>query len=135
MKNKNLSLYEKDIMTAKEDGEMTDWRISFKENCNCAKAIDKALNDNYKNGFLDTGKTLDTVFSEFGKERVLHVLAAQVVNHDWDGRYYSDVKAWAREQTKGLSAEFMEDSRDYFLNAHPIFINSLIVMIMKNYFI
>ena len=62
---------------------------------------------------------------------MLHPLAAQVVNHDWDGRYHNDVKAWAKEQTKELSAEFMEDSRDYYLNAHPILIDGLATTVMR----
>lgn len=126
-----IPLYKSDMMTAKENGEMADWRMSFKENCNCAKAIDKALNENYADNRLDTDKALDTVLAEYSAERVNHVLAAQVVNHDWDGRYHNDVKAWAKEQTKELSAEFMEDSRDYYLNAHPILIDGLASKVMQ----
>ena len=126
-----IPLYKEDMMTAKENGEMADWRMSFKENCNCAKAIDKALNENYADNHLDTDKALDTVLAEYSAERVTHVLAAQVVNHDWDGRYHNDVKAWAKEQTKELSAEFMEDSRDYYLNAHPILIDGLTSKVMQ----
>lgn len=126
-----IPLYKEDMMTAKENGEMADWRMSFKENCNCAKAIDKALNENYTDNRLDTDKALDTVLAEYSAERVTHVLAAQVVNHDWDGRYHNDVKAWAKEQTKELSAEFMEDSRDYYLNAHPILIDGLATTVMR----
>lgn len=126
-----IPLYKEDMMTAKENGEMADWRMSFKENCNCAKAIDKALNENYADNRLDTDKALDTILTEYSAERVTHVLAAQVVNHDWDGRYHNDVKAWAKEQTKELSAEFMEDSRDYYLNAHPILIDGLATKVMQ----
>lgn len=126
-----IPLYKKDMMTAKENGEMADWRMSFKENCNCAKAIDKALNDNYADNRLETDKALDDILAEYSAERVTHVLAAQVVNHDWDGRYHNDVKAWAKEQTKELSAEFIEDSRDYYLNAHPILIDGLASKVMQ----
>ena len=126
-----IPLYKEDMMTAKENGEMADWRMSFKENCNCAKAIDKALNENYADNRLDTDKALDAVLAEYSAERVTHVLAAQVVNHDWDGRYHNDVKAWAKEQTKELSTEFMEDSRDYYLNAHPILIDGLATKVMQ----
>lgn len=126
-----IPLYKNDMITAKENGEMADWRISFNESRNCARAIDKALNDNFADNYLDTDKTFDTVVDEYGAERVTHIIAAQVVNHDWDGRYHNDVKAWAREQTKELSAEFMEDSRKYCLNAHPILIDGLATTIMR----
>ena len=56
-----IPLYKNDIIIAKENGEMADWRSSFKENCNCAKSIDKALNDNFADNHLDTDKALDTV--------------------------------------------------------------------------
>ena len=126
-----MNFYKNDMMTAKANDEITVWRDSFRESCSCAKAIDKGLNDNFANNRLDTDKVLDTVVAEYGTERVTHILAAQIVNHDWDGRYHSDVKAWAREQTKELSAEFMEDSRDYYLTAHPILINGLAIKVMQ----
>ncbi len=129
-----MAFYKNDMITAKENDELAEWRASFKENCNCAKAIDKALNDNYANNRLDTDKALDTVLAEYGADRVIHVLAAQVVNHDWDGRYHKDVKEWAKEQTKDLSAEFMEDSRDYYLNAHPILIDGLATKVIQRGF-
>ena len=68
-----IPLYKNDMMTAKENGEMADWRISFKENCNCAKAIDKALSENYADNRLETDKALDTVLAEYSAERVTHV--------------------------------------------------------------
>jgi len=126
-----MELYKNDMMVAKEKNELAVWRDSFRESCKCAKAIDKALNDNFADNRLDTDKALDTVIAEYSEERVLHILAAQVVNHDWDGRYHNNVKAWAKEQVKGLSAEFMEDSRDYYLNAHPILIDGLVTKVMQ----
>ena len=125
-----IPLYKNDMMFAKENSEIEEWRSSFNENRSCARAIDKALSDNFADNHLDTDKALDTVIAEYGAERVTHVLAAQVVNHDWDGRYHSDVKAWAKEQMKDLSAEFIEKSRDYYLSSHPILIDGLASTVM-----
>ncbi len=125
-----IPLYKNDIMFAKENSEIEEWRSSFNENRSCARAIDKALSDNFADNHLDTDKALDTVIADYGAERVTHVLAAQVVNHDWDGRYHNDVKAWAKEQTKDLSAEFIEKSRDYYLSSHPILIDGLASTVM-----
>lgn len=126
-----MKLYKKDMITAKGNGEIADWRMSFLESCSCATAIDKALNENYANNRLDTDKVLDTVVAEYGTERVNHVLAAQVVNHDWDGRYHTNVKTWAKEQVKELSAEFIKNSQYYFLTAHPILIDGLITKVIQ----
>lgn len=114
-----------DILTAKENDRLSEWRASFRENGNCAKALDKAMNDNFADNRMDTKKVLETVVAEYGFERTAHVLAAQVFNHDWDGRYSRDVKDWAKEQMKDFSADFIEDSRDYYLNAHPILIDGV----------
>ncbi len=125
-----IPLYKNDVMFAKENSEIEEWRSSINENRSCARAIDKALSDNFADNHLDTDTALDTVIAEYGAERVTHVLAAQVVNHDWDGRYHNDVKAWAKEQTKDLSAEFIEKSRDYYLSSHPILIDGLASTVM-----
>lgn len=114
-----------DILTAKENDRLSEWRASFRENGNCAKALDNAMNDNFADNRMDTKKVLETVVAEYGFERTAHVLAAQVFNHDWDGRYSRDVKDWAKEQMKEFSADFIEDSRDYYLNAHPILIDGV----------
>ena len=114
-----------DLLASKEKDQLAEWRASFRENGSCAKALDKAMSDNFADNRMDTKKVLDTVVDEFGFERTAHVLAAQVFNHDWDGRYHSDVKDWAKEQMKDFSADFIEESRDYYLTAHPILIDGV----------
>lgn len=114
-----------DLLASKEKDQLAEWRASFRENGNCAKALDKAMSDNFADNRMDTKKVLDTVVAEFGFERTAHVLTAQVFNHNWDGRYHSDVKDWAKEQMKDFSADFIEESRDYYLNSHPILIDGV----------
>ena len=94
-----VPLYKNDMITAKEKDEITDWQSSLRENLNCARAIDNTLNSNFSDNRLDTDKVLDAVIKDYGAERVSHVLAAQIINNNWDGRYHNDVKAWAKEQT------------------------------------
>lgn len=126
-----VPLYKNDMITAKEKDEITDWQSSLRENLNCARAIDNTLNSNFSDNRLDTDKVLDAVIKDYGAERVSHVLAAQIINNDWDGRYHNDVKAWAKEQTNGLSDGFMKDSRDYYLTAHPVLIDSLAAKVIQ----
>ena len=123
-------LYKYDKEIAKQNGEIEICIKSFKQNKECAKAIDEALNENFSDNRLNVDKVIDTVVADFGIERVTHVLAAQVANHDWDGRYHNDVKDWAKEQIKGFSSEFIEESRDYYLTAHPILIDGLSSTVM-----
>jgi len=120
-----VPFYKDDLLTAKEKDRLAEWRASFRENGNCAKALDKAMNDNFADNRMDTKKVLDTVVAEFGFERTAHVLAAQVFNHDWDGRYDRKVKDWAKAEMAGFSQDFIEESRDYYLNAHPILIDGV----------
>ena len=126
-----VPLYKNDMITAKEKDEITDWQNSLRENLNCARAIDNTLNSNFSDNRLDTDKVLDAVIKDYGAERVSHVLAAQIINNNWDGRYHNDVKAWAKEQTNGLSDGFMKDSRDYYLTAHPVLIDSLAAKVIQ----
>lgn len=126
-----VPLYKNDMITAKEKDEITDWQNSLRENLNCARAIDNTLNSNFSDNRLDTDKVLDAVIKDYDAERVSHVLAAQIINNDWDGRYHNDVKAWAKEQTNGLSDGFMKDSRDYYLTAHPVLIDSLAAKVIQ----
>lgn len=126
-----VPLYKNDMITAKEKDEITDWQSSLRENLNCARAIDNTLNSNFSDNRLDTDKVLDAVIKDYGAERVSHVLAAQIINNNWDGRYHNDVKAWAKEQTNGLSDGFMKDSRDYYLTAHPVLIDSLAAKVIQ----
>ena len=120
-----IPLYRKDSKTAKERNELSEWRASFRENANCAKALDNAMKDNFADNRMDTKKVLETVVAEYGFERTAHILAAQVYNNDWDGRYRKEVKNWAKEQMKDFSADFIEKSRDYYLNSHPILIDGV----------
>ena len=120
-----VPFYKDDLLTAKEKDQLAEWRASFRENGNCAKALDKAMNDNFADNRMDTKKVLDTVVAEFGFERTAHILAAQVFNHDWDGRYDLKVKDWAKAEMAGFSQDFIEESRDYYLNAHPILIDGV----------
>lgn len=120
-----VPFYKDDLLTAKEKDQLAEWRASFRESGNCAKALDKAMNDNWADNRMDTKKVLDTVVAEFGFERTAHVLAAQVFNHDWDGRYDRKVKDWAKSEMAGFSQDFIEESRDYYLNAHPILIDGV----------
>ena len=104
-------------------GEETEWRESYKDNCDCAKAIEKAINENYYDNILhDCAKE---IIDYFGYDRVNWVLANTVDLNDQDGRFSKENKEFA---TKYYFPD--EDyRRDYTVDSHPgltnLFINQV----------
>lgn len=133
MPEKDMSVYTDDRKTADERGELDKWRDSRKENRECAAAIDKAINDNYlyENYHLDTDNAIKSVTERFGSERMGLLLAAHIVNHDWDGRYSKEVKDWAKEKTTKYSESFLSECKSYNLNAHPTLIDGVARGVVK----
>ena len=81
---------------ARGHGELDWWRESYKENCTCARTIEKAINDNYHDNSLNTDFVRGIV-GEFGWHRVQWVLANTIQQHDNDGRFSAANREWARE--------------------------------------
>lgn len=87
-------LYKWSLKEAINLGEEDKWRNSYKENCVCARAIEKAITDNYNNNILNTDAAKD-IIAEFGYDRVNHVLADTIQQHSEDGRFSQENKDWA----------------------------------------
>jgi hypothetical protein len=89
--------------TARDNGELEGYRISYRLNVECGEAIDKAIIDNSKPGpaagtqYIDTEKAARSVVAEYGAERVAWVVAGNVNNHDFDGRLSNANKTWAKD--------------------------------------
>lgn len=126
----DVPVYKNSLEYAKSHGDFESYRESRLANNACVDAINKSINENYtaENYHLDTDKVIDSVTSQFGKDRMEYIFAVHVVNQSWDGRYSSDVKAWAGEKTGHLSANELDK---FYLSAHPILINGLIQTIEK----
>jgi hypothetical protein len=80
---------------ARENGELEQYRASYKANVSCKEAIEAAIRDNYRDNSLGKG-AVKQVVEQFGYERTLFVLAATAREKDWDGRISRDNKAWAK---------------------------------------
>ena len=89
-------LYEWSLSEAQKLGQVEDWRTSYKENCDCARSIEKGIRDNYDGASLDTGFMSD-ILKEYGFNRVNFVLANTVKRGSEDGRYSQENKDWARQ--------------------------------------
>lgn len=88
-------IYRWSLMDAVEHNEMREWRDSYRENCACARAIEKAINDHYHDDRLD--RCVDRIISQYGFDRTNYVLANTIMQKEDDGRFSDDNKKWARK--------------------------------------
>ena len=90
----NKSLYPWSLSEAVSLGERDQWRESHRENCDCARAIERAIADNYYDNSLHD--CVQPIIEQYGFNRVNWVLANTVMQHSQDGRIAEDNKCWAR---------------------------------------
>lgn len=87
-------LYRWSLQTAVENEEVDLWRDSYRENCNCARAIERAITENYSDNVLQDGTA--PVLERYGFNRVNWVLANTLQEKAHDGRFSTENKAWAK---------------------------------------
>ena len=87
-------LYPYSLEEALRNDERGLWRESYKENCDCARTIEKAISKNYDGERLND--CIGPVIEQYGFNRVNFVLANTVQYHREDGRFSEDNKRWAR---------------------------------------
>ena len=90
--HKPLYLYS--LKEAAEWNEKDEWRESYLENCDCARAIERAIDEHYDGQRLNS--CAQEIIYRYGFDRVNFVLAATVRQGTHDGRYSEDNKNWAR---------------------------------------
>ena len=83
-------LYRWSLQDAVTHNEVQDWRDSYRENCDCARAIA----DQYHDNILENG-TKD-IIDRYGFDRVNWVLANTLQEKAHDGRFSQDNKRWAK---------------------------------------
>ncbi len=107
-------LYRWSLETANHNDERDLWRESYKENCDCARAIEKIIADNYDGRRL--GHNLaEQIIERYGFDRVNWVLANTVQQKKEDGRFSCENKEWA----KGIYIP-RDDVRWHFtVESHP----------------
>lgn len=88
------ALYRYSLDEAIRMGERQDWWKSYFANCDCARAIDKAICDNYSGNVLHN--CIQPLIDEYGFERVNWVLANTVLEKSHDGRFSAENKQWAK---------------------------------------
>lgn len=125
--SETVSFYKYSLYEAKRANEKKLWTDSHKENIRCAKAIDKAISDNYKDNCLfDCAEEL---IREFGFQRLNYVLALNVKVNNKDDRFSPDNKEWANRFYIPLEKE----NKDFFLRSHIGLINIFVNQARKEW--
>ena len=73
MATEHKPVYKWSLRTAIDDGDTERWRASCRENCDCARAIERAISENYHDNVLQNGTA--PILERYGFTRVQWVLA------------------------------------------------------------
>lgn len=106
---------------AKRTNSERDWRVSYSENCRCARDIEKAINDNFDGKHLN-GECVKPIIEQYGFNRVLWVLAATLKERSHDGRFSQENKSWS--DTFYIPKE--KGRREYATRSHPAVMDGFI---------
>lgn len=116
-----VPLYEWSLEDVIRNNERDLWRESHKENCDCARAIEQAINENYHGKRLNN--CVKPIIDRYGFERVNFVLANTVQQKKDDVRISDDNKRCARS----IHIPRDDAQRQFILESHPgltnLFIN------------
>ena len=113
--DKPLYLYS--LKEAAEWDEKVEWSESYLENCDCARAIERAIDEHYDGQCLKS--CAKEIIDRYGFDRVNFVLAATVRQGTHDGRYSEDNKKWSRR----FSVMDKENAWQYHVRSHPGLVN------------
>lgn len=123
-------LYGQSFETAVEFGEAEQYNASHDLNVECARAINEALGEHYRDNCLDTAAASKEVVDKFGFERTMYVLASTVRHFDYDGRISYKNKNWA------LTIPIYDDKqmrRYYLVTGHPALTDMLVDQVRHDY--
>ena len=123
-------LYKHSRADAVEMDELERWKLSYKANCECKEAIEKAIRKHFDGMYLDS-ECVKEVFSEYGYDRTMWVLAATICCKDYDGRFSNSNKEWAKGIiTTDISTDEM---RRYAVDSHPAVLDGFTTEARKQY--
>ncbi len=100
---------------AQDHGELDKYFLSRSLDEECLQAIGQAISDNYEDNHLKTGFEQDLI-SEYGLERVKHIVTTLIRRSEWDRRYSTENREWANS-TAGY--EDKSDENHIYSSAHP----------------
>ena len=100
---------------AQEHGELDKYLLSHSLDEECVQAIGQAISDNYADNRLGKGFE-QALISEYGLERVKHIVTTLIRRSEWDRRYSTENREWANS-TAGY--EDKSDEKRIYSSAHP----------------
>lgn len=108
-------LYMWSLDYAVRSNERDLWRESYRENCDCARAIERSIAEahDYQNHHLTDATA--PVIERYGFDRVNWVLANTIQEKQDDGRFSQENKAWA----KGFYVPHDDVRWHFCVEAHP----------------
>lgn len=123
-------LYKHSRADAVEMDVLEKWQRSYRLNCDCKEAIEAAIREHFDGMHLDS-KCVNEVFSEYGYDRTMWVLAATICCKDYDGRFSNSNKEWAKGIiTTDISTDEM---RRYAVDSHPAVLDGFTTEARKQY--
>lgn len=123
-------LYKHSRADAVEMDVLEKWQRSYRLNCDCKEAIEAAIREHFDGMHLDS-KCVNEVFSEYGYDRTMWVLAATIRCKDYDGRFSNSNKKWAKGIiTTDISTDEM---RRYAVDSHPAVLDGFTTEARKQY--
>ncbi len=119
-------LYTHTLSYAMGHSRVDDYLDSRKQNLDCKKAIEDAIRKNF-DGMHLAQDAAEEVLEEYGAERVTFILANTVQHLEYDGRFSSGNKAWAKgyEIPENVSRG-MDMNADYVISSHPAVLDGFI---------
>ena len=100
---------------AQEHGELDKYLLSHSLDEECVQAIGQAISDNYADNRLGKGFEQDLI-SEYGLERVKHIVTTLIRRSEWDRRYSTENGEWANGT---VGYEDKSDEKRIYSSAHP----------------
>lgn len=135
MANKNLYVYPYSYGEAKHLDQLDQWRESHKQNIACKNAIEEAIRRDF-DGMRLSADCAESVIAEYGFKSINWVLANTIQQKEWDGRFSSDNKDWAkRTYIPPDKQSFTDHSRnlDFVVDSHPAVLDGFINQYRRAY--
>lgn len=122
-----VPLYGRTFEYAKANDEKNLYRQSLQANIECKHEIEQAIRNNFDGMHLNKGFE-NKLIEQFGMDRVKYVLANTVQENDWDGRYSSETKEWAKTVTV---TEKSDHRSQFVIGTHPAVLDGFINRVRK----
>ena len=108
-------LYRWSLDNAIHNNERDLWRDSYKENCDCARAISQTISEAYDHDTLHLNDCAKLMIEKYGFNRVNYVLANTIQLSHNDRRSSETNRVWAR----GFHIPYDKQRHDFVVTAHP----------------